>query len=64
MKKLILSIFFLLNIMAVCGAAENNLFIQLNNQNGLSLELLTGILAFSVFGLFSLELYKNRKNKI
>lgn len=64
MKKIILSIFFLLNIIAVCGAAENSLFIVSNNQNNLSLELLTGILAFGVFGLFSIELYKNRKNKI
>jgi len=64
MKKLVLTVFFLLNIIVVCGAVENDLLVSLNNQNSLSLELLTGVLAFGVFGLLSIELYKNRKNKI
>ena len=64
MKKLFLYIFFLLNMIAVYGAVENDVLSALNNQNNLSLEVLTGILAASVFGLFSLELYKNRKNKV
>ena len=51
MKKLVLTIIFLLNIIVVCGAVENDLLISLNNQKSLNLELLTGILAFGVFGL-------------
>lgn len=62
MKKLVLTIIFLLNIIVVCGAVENDLLISLNNQKSLNLELLTGILAFGVFGLLSIEMYKNRKN--
>mgnify|MGYP003438302066 FL=1 len=64
MKKLVLAVFFFFNMIVVYGAVENNFLISLNTQDSLSLELLTGLLAFSVFGLFSIELYKNRKNKI
>ncbi len=58
MKKIIL--LFLLNIFAVYGAMETNVLNSL--RFGENLEYLVGILAISVFGLFSLELYKNRKN--
>lgn len=60
MKKLIL--FFLLNIIATYGAVQSEIFTKLNF--GENLEFLVGVLAFGVFGLFSLEMYKNRKNKI
>lgn len=58
MKKIIL--LFLLNIFAVYGAIETNILNSL--KFGENVEFLVGVLAISVFGLFSLELYKNRKN--
>ena len=58
MKKIIL--LFLLNIFAVYGAMETKVLDSL--RFGENLDFLVGILAISVFGLFSLELYKNRKN--
>jgi len=58
MKKIIL--LFLLNIFAVYGAMETRVLDSL--RFGDNLEYLVGVLAISVFGLFSLELYKNRKN--
>lgn len=58
MKKIIL--LFLLNIFAVYGAMETNILTSL--KFGENLEFLVGVLAISIFGLFSLELYKNRKN--
>lgn len=60
MKKLIF--FFLINIFAVYGAIKVD-FLTVGPSSS-SIELLVGILATSVFGLFSLELYKNRKIKI
>lgn len=58
MKKIIL--LFLINIFAVYGAMETEILSSLNF--GENMEFLVGVLAISVFGLFSLELYKNRKN--
>lgn len=58
MKKIIL--LFLLNIFAVYGAMETKVLDSL--RFGENLDFLVGMLAISVFGLFSLELYKNRKN--
>lgn len=60
MKKVLL--FFLINIIAAYGAVESRLFEKLSF--GKNVEFLFGLLAFSILGLFSLELYKNRKNKI
>lgn len=57
MKKLIF--FFLINIFAVYGAIKVD-FLDMGPSSN-NTELLVGILAISVFGLFSLELYKNRK---
>jgi len=60
MKKLVL--FFLINIIAAYGAMETSFFrvIPLTEN----FEFLIGVISVSVFGLFSLEMYKNRKNKI
>lgn len=63
MKKIFAFALFLLNIIVILGATENNPIATLSGKNNLNLELLTGVLAFSVFGLFSIEMYKNRKNK-
>jgi len=60
MKKIIM--FFLVNIVVAYGAIESNVFGKVNFGN--DLDFLVGLLAFSILGLFSLELYKNRKIQI
>lgn len=63
MKKLFAFVLFLINMIAIFGANENSLLATLSRENKLNMEILTGLLAFSVLGLFSIEMYKNRKNK-
>lgn len=60
MKKVIL--FFLINIIAAYGAMETSLFRTFPVIE--NIEFLIGVISISVFGLFSIEMYKNRKNKI
>jgi len=63
MRKIIAYVIFILNLVVVYGGIETKLFTEITESSNDSIGILMGILAISVFGLFSIEMYRRKIKK-